>query len=92
MLAFTLSFKLKKRCPNSVFAQQMPVMDGSEATVRIREAEGGYGVRTAIVALSAHSKGEEVEKMVEAGVDGYITKPLNNHNLLKALSPLITKL
>ncbi|XP_057789986.1 histidine kinase CKI1-like [Salvia miltiorrhiza] len=71
---------------------EMPVMDGSEATARIREVEGGYGVRTAMVALSAHSKGEEVEKMMEAGVDAYITKPLNTHNLLTALSPLITKI
>lgn len=68
----------------------MPVMDGSEATVRIREAERGHGVRTAIVGLSAHKEGEEVEKMMQAGVDAYITKPLNKDNLLKALSQLIS--
>lgn len=67
----------------------MPVMDGSEATARIREAEGSYSVRTTIVALSA---GDEMERnrMMEAGVDAYITKPLNTNNLLQALSSLIT--
>ncbi|KAH6837407.1 hypothetical protein C2S53_010809 [Perilla frutescens var. hirtella] len=68
---------------------QMPVMDGIEATARIREAESGYGVRTPIFALTAHDKGEEIDKMMRAGVDGYITKPLNKDCFLKIVSQFI---
>ncbi|KAL8488834.1 hypothetical protein ACS0TY_024949 [Phlomoides rotata] len=67
----------------------MPVMDGSEATARIREAEKGCGVHTPIIALTAHKKGEEIQKMIQAGVDAYITKPLNKDNFLTAFSQLI---
>ncbi|CAA2935229.1 histidine kinase CKI1 [Olea europaea subsp. europaea] len=65
---------------------EMPLMDGIEATRRIREAEGIYGVHTRIIALTAHERGEvEINKMVEAGVDAFLTKPLNKENLLKLL-------
>ncbi|XP_022852020.1 histidine kinase CKI1-like, partial [Olea europaea var. sylvestris] len=65
---------------------EMPLMDGIEATRRIREVEGNYGVHTRIIALTAHERGEvEINKMVEAGVDAFLTKPLNKENLLKLL-------
>ncbi|KAL8488831.1 hypothetical protein ACS0TY_024946 [Phlomoides rotata] len=67
---------------------EMPVMDGGEATARIREAEKGCGVHTPIIALTAHKKGEEIQKMIQAGVDAYITKPLNKDNFLTAISQL----
>ncbi|KAL0459762.1 UNVERIFIED_CONTAM: Histidine kinase CKI1 [Sesamum latifolium] len=70
---------------------QMPMMDGVEATRRIREAEKRYGVHTPIIALTAHDRGEEIKKMIEVGVDGYITKPLNRDNLLRAISQLTIK-
>ncbi|KAK6122871.1 hypothetical protein DH2020_043397 [Rehmannia glutinosa] len=47
---------------------EMPVMDGIEATSRIREAEEIYGVHTPIIALTAHYMGEDIDKMIEAGV------------------------
>ncbi|KAL8499076.1 hypothetical protein ACS0TY_022156 [Phlomoides rotata] len=68
---------------------EMPVMNGSEATARIREAEKGCGVHTPIIALTAHKKGEEIQKMIQAGVDAYITKPLNKDNFLTAIPQLI---
>lgn len=68
----------------------MPVMDGSAATERIREAESGYGVRTPIVALTAHDKGQEIDSMMKAGVDGYIAKPLNKDKFLKLMSQFIS--
>ncbi|KAL2239050.1 UNVERIFIED_CONTAM: Histidine kinase CKI1 [Sesamum indicum] len=70
---------------------QMPMMDGVEATRRIREVEKRYGVHTPIIALTAHDKGEEMKKMIEVGVDDYVTKPLNRDNFLKAISQLIIK-
>ncbi|KAL8503955.1 hypothetical protein ACS0TY_022620 [Phlomoides rotata] len=68
---------------------EMPVMNGSEATARIREAEKGCGVHTPIIALTAHKKGEEIQSMIQAGVDAYITKPLNKDNFLTAIPQLI---
>ncbi|KAI3449996.1 hypothetical protein Pfo_006661 [Paulownia fortunei] len=71
---------------------EMPVMDGTEATARIREAEESYGVHIPIMALTAHRRGEEIDKMIQAGVDGYLTKPLNKEIFLKAMSELIIKI
>ncbi|EPS71820.1 hypothetical protein M569_02940, partial [Genlisea aurea] len=67
---------------------EMPVMNGIEATQRIREVEEKYGARTLIVALTAHEKGEEIDKMIQAGVDSYMTKPLNTTSFLKAISKI----
>lgn len=64
----------------------MVVMNGVEATARIRKAEESYGVHIPIIALTAHKKGEEIDKMIEAGVDGYLTKPLNKEKILKTIN------
>ncbi|KAK1371001.1 Casein kinase i family protein [Heracleum sosnowskyi] len=56
---------------------QMPVMDGIEATRRIREEETKYGVHMPIFAVSAHTDGPEIRQMKEAGVDYNLSKPLN---------------
>ena len=53
---------------------QMPVMDGVDASQKIREWENG-GPRTFIVALTASYLPERGEKLYEAGIDNYIPKP-----------------
>ena len=53
---------------------QMPVMDGVEASRRIREWENGRG-RTFIVALTASYLPERGRELYEAGIDNYISKP-----------------
>lgn len=53
---------------------QMPIMDGFEASRRIREWENG-NVRTYIVALTASYLPEDGQRLFEAGMDNYISKP-----------------
>ena len=59
---------------------QMPVMDGVEASRRIRAGEDGSG-RTFIVALTASYLPERGRELYEAGIDNYISKPFEIEHL-----------
>ena len=63
---------------------QMPIMDGLEATQRIRQFEAG-GRRTPIVALTANAMMGTLERCLEAGMDDYLTKPLDISRLQDVL-------
>lgn len=66
---------------------QMPEMDGLEATRVIRSSEKKYPEkRTPIYALSAAALPEDQQRGFEAGVDGYLTKPLDRQQLQAVLS------
>lgn len=55
----------------------MPVMDGYEATQRIRKYESEQGLTpTPVVALSANVYDTERNRAMESGMDGFLTKPL----------------
>lgn len=56
---------------------QMPRMDGITATRIIREKEKESGRHVPIVAMSAHTFGEDEAKGYAAGMDAYLTKPLD---------------
>ncbi|MBL8238784.1 MAG: response regulator [Bryobacterales bacterium] len=64
---------------------QMPGLDGYAATREIRRLEARLGRRTRIVALTAHAMTEDKRKCLEAGMDDYITKPLEPEELLRVL-------
>jgi signal transduction histidine kinase/CheY-like chemotaxis protein/uncharacterized protein YdeI (BOF family) len=64
---------------------QMPTMDGFEATHRIREEEGVTGRHTPIVAMTAHAMSGDQQRCLEAGMDGYLSKPVNPRALEQVL-------
>jgi two-component system, sensor histidine kinase and response regulator len=66
---------------------QMPVMDGYTATRAIRSWEEEQGrERTPIVALTAYALKEDVQKSLDAGCDGHVTKPLKKVTFLNAIA------
>jgi PAS domain S-box-containing protein len=69
---------------------QMPKLDGIETTKRIRAREAGQRVRrTAILALSANTLVEDRYACFEAGMDGFLVKPLDREKLADALAGLV---
>jgi CheY-like chemotaxis protein len=62
----------------------MPGLDGIEATRRIRAAETD-GARTPIIALTANAFEEDRDACLAAGMDGFLTKPLDRERLAAAL-------
>jgi len=64
---------------------QMPEMDGFEATERIRRIEAGTGKHTPIIAMTAHAMTGDRERCIEAGMDDYVTKPIEPKALVEAI-------
>jgi len=70
---------------------QMPVLDGFQATGRIREGERGSDRHIPIVAMTAHAMKGDREKCLASGMDDYVTKPLKPVDLLKTLEQAVER-
>jgi PAS domain S-box-containing protein len=67
---------------------QMPQMDGIEATDRIRRRESHKGGGVRIVAMTAHAMKGDRERCLAAGMDDYISKPLDMNQLLAVVGKI----
>jgi CheY-like chemotaxis protein len=65
---------------------QMPEMDGLEATRRFRALEKGTGRHLPIVAMTAHASLADRERCLDAGMDDFITKPVQPGVLVKIIT------
>lgn len=66
---------------------EMPVMDGFQATRRIREAERGGGSKVPVIALTAHIMDDDRKRCTDAGMDDYLGKPFR----LRELSDMLDR-
>ena len=79
--------KVKEEIFDLIFLDiNMPVMDGIEAIKHIRLYEDMINKHTPVVALTANSIKGDREKYLEKGMDNYLSKPINNDELLKILN------
>lgn len=78
----------KELNPNIILMDiSMPVMNGYEATSKIRAYEENRQQHTPIIGVTAHALSGDREKCIEAGMDDYLTKPISP----KKLSEMISK-
>ncbi len=70
---------------------QMPEMDGYEATAMIRQMEPELGRRYPIVAMTAHAMKGDKERCLEAGMDDYVTKPVDRKELRRVLDRFLPR-
>jgi CheY-like chemotaxis protein len=67
---------------------QMPEMDGLEATRMIREREKTTGDHVPIVALTAHALNGDMDRCLEAGMDAFISKPIDPGKIYQVIENL----
>jgi two-component system, sensor histidine kinase and response regulator len=68
---------------------QMPEMDGFEATAAIRALQRRTGLRTPIVALTAHAMETDRQRCLDADMDGYVSKPVKAVELFEVIDRVI---
>ena len=68
---------------------QMPEMDGMEATQQIRKKEALTGAHLPIIAMTAYAMTGDKERFIGAGMDGYVSKPINTSELQAAIAGVL---
>jgi len=68
---------------------QMPVMDGLTTSRKIREKEQKTGRHIPIIAMTAHAMKHYQESCLQAGMDGYISKPANSQQIEDAIAKIL---
>ncbi|MGH9355819.1 MAG: ATP-binding protein [Terriglobia bacterium] len=68
---------------------QMPEMNGFEATAAIRRLEALSGRRLPIIALTAHAMKGDMERCLKAGMDGYVSKPIQRAELIGTIERFV---
>jgi PAS domain S-box-containing protein len=68
---------------------QMPELDGFEVAAAVRAREEGTGRRLPLVALTAHAMQGDRERCLAAGMDGYVTKPIQMEQLTKVMADVL---
>ena len=67
----------------------MPVMNGYEASRRIRTSRRPFGKTIPIIALTANAFAEDIVRSSEAGMDAHITKPIDENELKECMLRLL---
>ena len=70
---------------------QMPEMDGFEATAAIRQAELAHGQHQPIIAMTAHAMKGDKEDCLNAGMDGYVSKPIRGQVLREEIARVLNE-
>jgi two-component system sensor histidine kinase/response regulator len=68
---------------------QMPEMDGLEATAEIRRMELQTHTHVPIIAMTAHAMKGDRERCIDAGMDGYVAKPISLQTLMAEIDRLV---
>ncbi len=81
---------IEQECFDLAFMDvQMPLLDGLEAVAELRVREAASGTHLTVIAVTAHALSGDRERCLEAGMDGYLTKPLNPRQLDELLHSLV---
>jgi len=68
---------------------QMPELDGLQTSLRIREQEAKTGGHLPIVAVTAHALKGDRERCLEVGMDGYVSKPIRQKQLIDEIERVL---